>query len=314
MESIGLPDRPITSRWRILGSRLIALFDGVRWLVGAALVVDTFRSFFTPDASLLSVFLRWPGGVALPAPCGLVLGAALLVRRRAAVFALAPAALLAALNIVEFYRLKADGLPAAALPFSLVPLAVFVLASLRLFRVGPPAGAGWSFLGAAAAAPTLLLLHLFSFGLTDYARRAEAIVVFGAGVYPDGSPSLALEDRVEHGIRLWHAGVAPCFVLSGGADEVPVMERLSIEAGVPAEAIERDPAGVNTYATLVNLHHRRVVAVSHYYHLARIKLAASRVGIAAYTVPCRMKRRLQREPWFVARELAAFVGYYLLRG
>jgi uncharacterized SAM-binding protein YcdF (DUF218 family) len=313
MESIGLPERPITTRWRRLGNRAVGLFDGVRWVVGVALLVDAFRSFFTPDASLLGILVRWPGGVALPAPCGLVLGLALLVRRRRALFVLAPAAFLAALNIVEFYRLKADGLDAAAWPFSAVTLALFAGAVFRLFREGPTANPRCGVAGAVVAAPALVALHLLSFGATDYSRRAEAIVVFGAGVYPDGSPSLALEDRVKHGVRLWRQGFSPVLVMSGGADEVPVMERLAVEAGVSAEAIERDPEGVNTYATLRNLRHARVVAVSHYYHLARIKLAAGRLGIRCATVPCAMTRRLQREPWFVARELAAYAGYYLLK-
>ena len=53
-----------------------------------------------------------------------------------------------------------------------------------------------------------------------------------------------------------------------------------------------------------------VVAVSHYYHLARIKLTAHRMGIACATSPCAMSRRLAKEPYFVARECAAFVSYY----
>ena len=57
-----------------------------------------------------------------------------------------------------------------------------------------------------------------------------------------------------------------------------------------------------------------MVAVSHYYHLARIKLVSRRMGIACATVPCPMTRRLAKEPYFVARECAAFVSYYLFRG
>jgi len=92
-----------------------------------------------------------------------------------------------------------------------------------------------------------------------------------------------------------------------------VMRRLALAARVPESALVCDAAGLNTHATLVNLKERDVVAVSHYYHLARIKLTAHRMGIACVTSPCPMTRRLTREPYFVARECAAFVSYYLMR-
>jgi uncharacterized SAM-binding protein YcdF (DUF218 family) len=309
-----LPSRKGTARRVALARNALAIFDGPRLLLGVALIVDAVRSCFTPDASLLGLLLRWPGGRPLPVLDGLLLGAALLVRHRLSTIVLVAHAVLAAVNVGEFYALKADGLRAAALPFSLVALGTLFAGVARHLHDGPPAPGGWSLAGALASAPALLLLHLFSFGATDYARPAEAVVVFGAGVTPDGEPSLALHDRVKHGIALYAKDVAPKLVLSGGPDEVPVMRRLAREAGVPEDALVLDPEGLNTWATLRNLKEKRVVAVSHYYHLARIKLGARRLGIACATVPCTMSRRLQKEPWFVARECAAFVSYYLFRG
>jgi vancomycin permeability regulator SanA len=114
-------------------------------------------------------------------------------------------------------------------------------------------------------------------------------------------------------VRLYHAKIAPKLILSGAPDEVPAMHRLALEGRVPESALVLDPAGVNSYATLANLKERDVVAVSHYYHLARIKLTAHRMGIACATSPCVMSRRLAKEPYFVARECAAFVSYYFFR-
>jgi uncharacterized SAM-binding protein YcdF (DUF218 family) len=289
------------------------LLDGVRWALALAFGVDAVRSFFTPDASLLGIFVRWPGGAALPSVLGLLLAGALLVRHRVSLLVLAAFAVLSVVNTAEFYALRARGLPAAALPFSLVTLALLAGAAARHLQDGPPGRWTWKAAGGALASPFLVVLHLFSFGATDYARPAEAIVVFGAGVTPDGRPSLALWQRVVHGVRLHRAGIAPLLVMSGAADEVPVMRRLALEAGVPEAAIVDDPAGVNTYATVANLRQKRVVAVSHYYHLARIKLTASRLGIRCVTAPCPMNRRLAREPYYVAREVAAFAAYYLFR-
>ena len=309
-----LPSRKATTRWRFGTHRAVAVFDGIRLFLGAALIVDSVRSFFSVDASLLGTLVRLPGGLPLPAVDGLVLGVAFLLRHRVASLILLAHAILAGINIGEFYLLRGQGLTAAPVPFSLATLALLLAGMARTFYDGPTARWTWTATGAALAGPALLLLHLFSFGATDYVRPAKAIVVFGARVYTNGDPSLALEDRVRHGVRLYHAKIAPKLILSGAADEVPAMHRLALEGRVPESALVLDPAGVNSYATLANLKERDVVAVSHYYHLARIKLTAQRMGIHCATSPCVMSRRLAKEPYFVARECAAFVSYYLLRG
>ena len=245
---------------------------------------------------------------------GLVLAASLFIRRPWASIVPALGAILVLVNIVEYYVLLSSGLPAAGLPFSILPLIFFVIETIRPRRRPVVTSWRWAIPGAVATGPALALLHILTFGATDYTRPAEAIVVFGARAYANGSPSLALWDRVQHGILLYREGVAPVLVMSGGAHEVKTMKRLALEAGVPAEAIEEDPAGLNTHATVVNLEYRRVVAVSHYYHLARIKMAATRWGVECYTSPCRMTRRMVKEPYFIFRECAALGAYYLLRG
>ena len=309
-----LPSRQGTARRVALGRKALALLDGPRLLLGVALLIDALRCFFTPDASLLGLLLRWPGGRALPILDGLPLGAALLVRHRLSAWILIAHAVLALVNVGEFYALKADGLRAAAVPFSLAVLVVLLGAVARHLSVGPAPSWRWGAAGAVVSAPLLLLAHLLSFGASDYARPAEAVVVFGAGVNPDGTPSLALEDRTRTGIGLVRAGLAPRLVLSGGPDEVAAMRRLALAAGLGESTLTLDPAGLNTWATLRNLRERRIVAVSHFYHLARIKLAAARLGIACATTPCVQTRRLAKEPWYVTRECAAFVKYWLLRG
>jgi uncharacterized SAM-binding protein YcdF (DUF218 family) len=308
-----LPSRKATTRWRIAGHHTIAFMDGLRLFVGIALIIDAARSLFSPDASLLGVLVRLPGGRVLPSIDGVLLGAAFLVRHRVAAMALLAHAVLAVVNIAEFYLLRAQGLPCAALPFSLVTLALLLGGIARTFYDGPSGKRAWTAAGVGLGGPLLLLLHLFSFGATDYTRPAGAIVVFGARVYENGALSQALADRIVHGIRLYQAGTAPRLVLSGAPDEVSAMKRLALRRGVPEEAIVCDGEGLNTYATLANLKVRNVIAVSHYYHLARIKLTARRMGIACATSPCPMYQRLAKEPYYIARECAAFATYYLFR-
>ena len=310
MEFIGIPEETVPSSRARIGDRALGLWAGVRWVVGGALVIDAFRGGW-----ILNVLLRWPGGGELPAFLGLVLAASFFIRRPWASVVPALGAIISLVNIVEYYLLLATGLPAAGLPFSILPLVLFVIETIRPRRRRPVSTSWkWAIPGAVATGPALALLHLFTFGATDYTRPAEAIVVFGARAYADGRPSLALWDRVQHGIRLYQEGVAPVLVISGSGHEVKTMKRLALEAGVPAEAIEEDPAGLNTASTVANLKYRRVVVVSHYYHLARIKLVAGRSGVECYTAPCRMSRRLAKEPYFIFRECAALGAYYLLRG
>ena len=45
--------------------------------------------------------------------------------------------------------------------------------------------------------------------------NSDAIVVLGASVLPDGTPSGILTDRLDDGIALYFAGVAPKIIMSG---------------------------------------------------------------------------------------------------
>lgn len=255
--------------------------------------------------AILGALVRLPGGVELPRLDGLLLALALAFAHCAPARAvLAAHAVLATASAGEVWSLHLRGEVRTAFPpLSLLAAAAFGLAAAARRSEVRPARV-WA---AAMGAPALLLgAHLWSFGATDYRRPAEAIVVFGAK-----PGSLALHDRVREGVRLYHEGRAPVLVMSGAPDEVKDMARLARLDGVPESAIARDPEGLNTAATLRNLRHRRVIAVSHDYHLARIKLAASRRGLECYTVPCAESRPLARKPYYVAREGAAFVFYYL---
>ena len=177
-------------------------------------------------------------------------------------------------------------------------------------------------LGVGVALCALALAHILLFGMTATAAPAQALVVFGARVYADGTPSLALYDRVLTACDLYKRGLAPVIVLSGGGghgavSEPQAMERLAMRQGVPHSAIIRDEWGVNTRATVANVRAiardrgwRRVIAVSHYYHLSRIDLSFHRYGLEAGVAPARQTRRLALEPYYVAREVAAWLYYF----
>jgi vancomycin permeability regulator SanA len=176
--------------------------------------------------------------------------------------------------------------------------------------------------GAGLVALFPLALMIF-FGNTDYRRSADAVVVFGARVFPDGRMSSALSDRPRTACELYRAGLVKRLVLSGGPGEGSVteadaMRTYALSHGVRAEDIFVDNQGLNTEATIRDTmplfqkwHANRILVVSHFYHLPRIKLAYQRAGIDVYTVPAPQGRMLGKLPFYMAREAAAFWAYYL---
>jgi uncharacterized SAM-binding protein YcdF (DUF218 family) len=95
------------------------------------------------------------------------------------------------------------------------------------------------------------------------------------------------------------------------------MRDLAMSFGVPASAIELDPNGVNTDATvrdtvplLRTAGDRQVAVVSDFFHLPRVKLAYQRLGYDVVTVPSRA-HRIPQTTQLVLREIPAFWVYYL---
>ena len=69
---------------------------------------------------------------------------------------------------------------------------------------------------------------------------ADCILVLGAGVWADGTPSHMLEDRLLTGIALYEAGAAPKLLMSGDHgsvdyDEVNTMKSFAVGHGVPPD-------------------------------------------------------------------------------
>jgi uncharacterized SAM-binding protein YcdF (DUF218 family) len=311
----------------------------LRWLcalLAAFILVNALAGLAGPwrDASVWVVDVRW-----LPR----WLGAALLVCASVAVIAavlwnrapvLAPGAagaailsLLCAIDVARFYLLLSRGRVSTDLPVPASALyAVALGAGAWLLRVpAPQLSWPWKSLAivtAGAAAALLPVLQMVCFGLTDYRRPADAVLVLGARTYADGTPSDALSDRVRAASGLYHQGLVSRLILSGGpgdgaVDEAAAMARLSRELRVPEEALILDHAGVNTRASITNAAaicrergFARVLAVSHFYHLPRIKLEAGRAGLALYTVPAPQGQPLKALPWFMARETAAWWVYW----
>src|SRR4051812_49587424 len=89
---------------------------------------------------------------------------------------------------------------------------------------------------------------------TDTAKvpHAQAAVVLGAQVMPNGAPSSMLSDRIDAAAELYEAGKVDKLLLSGdhsrvNYDEVGTMKRVLLARGIPPEDIFTDHAGFDTW-------------------------------------------------------------------
>jgi uncharacterized SAM-binding protein YcdF (DUF218 family) len=300
----------------VLGGFRSARFDASLWWIDLRSLPQALAApLLLISAICLVAFALWPPASAW--------------RRRLTIACVSALGLAAAANTVNFYvlLLRKTIVAAIPVPVSLLIAAALVLVLLAAVRPVAPA------LNLRSLVPVLVvfsgcmvafpLAQMFCFGKTDYRRPADAALVLGARVYADGRPSDALADRIRTGCQLYHAGLARKLVFSGGPGDGPVheteaMRRMAIQLGVKPQDILLDTAGVNTQASIKNsgpilssLGASRVLVVSHFYHLPRIKMTCQRAGLEVYTVPARESRLLGQLPYYMAREVVALWVYYL---
>src|SRR5215472_5504287 len=154
------------------------------------------------------------------------------------------------------------------------------------------------------------------------ARPADAIVVFGAAQY-DGRPSPVYKARLDHAAQLYHRGLAPIVIITGGSGKDPLFSEGVVgreylkTLGIPdsqliAETQSPDTAEsarrVANIMDVNNLH--SCLAVSDGYHIFRIKQMLGREGVTVYGAP----RPNSRPKTFWKRQESAWheIGSYAL--
>ena len=127
----------------------------------------------------------------------------------------------------------------------------------------------------------------------EHISGADCILVLGAGVRDDGSPSHMLEDRLLTGVDLWKRGFSPVMLMSGDHgredyDEVNAMLDFAVGEGVPENVIFLDHAGFSTYESLYRAREifgaEKIVVVTQEYHLYRALYDAQQLGLDAVGV------------------------------
>lgn len=147
----------------------------------------------------------------------------------------------------------------------------------------------------------------------------DAIVVLGCAVKAGGRPSPTLARRARHGAALWHRGLAPTLVLTGGVGDHPPSEAAAAAAvvrglDVPEEALVLEERSTSTEENAREaarrVDARRVLVVTDAYHAFRAERVFARhfehavaVGSGGAT-SARVRGAL--------REVIALVGYAAL--
>ncbi len=154
----------------------------------------------------------------------------------------------------------------------------------------------------------------------DSKEQYDCILVLGCGVYPDGTPSPMLSDRLRQAIELYKAGAAPKIIMSGdhgkkSYDEVNIMRNYAIERGVPKEDIFMDHAGFSTYESMYRAKEifcvKSMITVTQKYHLYRALYIAESLGISALGVASNY-RPYARQSLREIREAAAICKDFAL--
>ena len=128
---------------------------------------------------------------------------------------------------------------------------------------------------------------------------ADCLLVLGAGIRADGSPSPMLQDRLNTGIELYQSNAAPKLLMSGDHgrkkyNEVQTMKDIALDQGVPSEDVFMDHAGFSTYDSLYRARDvfqaRKVIIVTQKYHLYRALYITRSLGLDAWGVSADTRR------------------------
>ena len=123
-------------------------------------------------------------------------------------------------------------------------------------------------------------------------KDVDCIMVLGCGVWGD-APSPLLADRLKRGVEVYNAGAAPKILMSGDHgqidyDEVNVMKRYALDAGISEVDIFMDHAGFSTYESMYRAKDifgvKKMIIVTQKYHLSRALFIANKLGIESYGV------------------------------
>lgn len=145
-------------------------------------------------------------------------------------------------------------------------------------------------------------------------RNADAVVVLGASVSPDGTPSDILRARLDDAAQLYFQGAANKIIASGDNSELcynesSAMKDYLVACGVPSQDVFCDFAGFSTYESMYRAKHvfgaESIVVATQEYHLPRALFAAKALGMDAVGVSPSDEARYTDQLRYDLREIPA---------
>ncbi|MGI6590283.1 MAG: SanA/YdcF family protein [Eggerthellaceae bacterium] len=153
--------------------------------------------------------------------------------------------------------------------------------------------------------------------LANSNQSYDCILVLGAAVNADGTPTTMLADRLDVAVELYNDGVAPKIIMSGddksdlSYDEVEAMKEYVVDKGVPSENVFCDHAGICTYDSMyraLNVFQvSSMVVVTQEYHLSRALYDANSLGIQTVGVSASL-HTYDNQDYYDQREFFARVS------
>jgi len=152
------------------------------------------------------------------------------------------------------------------------------------------------------------------FSARDIPPRRIAIV-FGAGLWRDGTPTPVLRDRVQTAANLYFDGKVEKLLMSGDNrfvdyNEPEAMRQYALSLGVPDEAMVLDYAGRRTYDTCYRARDifrvDSAILVTQGFHLPRAIFLCNMLGVDGVGVPADIQyyRKASRALWTFREVLA----------
>lgn len=150
--------------------------------------------------------------------------------------------------------------------------------------------------------------------IEEIPKDVDAIIVLGAGVKNDGSPSDILVDRLKTAINVVEEGSEGKLLLTGdhgreNYNEVKAMKQFIKEnSSVKDEDIFLDHAGFSTYDSIYRAKEvfkiNKAVIVTNEYHLPRALFIAKNLGIDAYGVSSDIRNYLNINSYMSREKMA----------
>lgn len=154
-----------------------------------------------------------------------------------------------------------------------------------------------------------------------HAPEDQVAIVFGARIYPNGTLSAMLRDRVDAAVDLYHAGKVQKLIMSGdnrfdNYNEPGAMMAYAIGRGVPEADIQPDYGGRRTYDTCYRARHifqvESAILVTQAFHLPRALFLCDTLGTEVTGVIADRRTYDPRSiAWSETREIPALLAALL---